>query len=73
MFVWSDSEGAVYDDHSHRHDEYIVVASGAIVFKIASLRYLLEAGDALELPANTVHAAVNENHGPVSYFICTRA
>jgi quercetin dioxygenase-like cupin family protein len=72
VFSWSDSPGAVYSDHSHPHDEYIVVASGRIVFVVDNQRFPLEAGDALDLPANTVHAAKNEDSRPVSYFICTR-
>jgi quercetin dioxygenase-like cupin family protein len=72
VFSWSDSAGAVYEDHQHSHDEYIVVATGRIVFIINKQRFQLEPGDAFDLPAHTVHAAVNEERTPVSYFICTR-
>jgi quercetin dioxygenase-like cupin family protein len=72
VFSCSDSPGAVYSDHSHSHDEYIVVATGRIVFIIDNQRFPLEAGDALDLPANTVHSAKNEDRQAVSYFICTR-
>lgn len=69
---WSDAPGSKYSVHSHPHDEFIVVLSGCIVFSINGIRYPLEAGDALSLPANTMHSAVNEADVPVSYLICTR-
>lgn len=72
VFAWTDEPGAVYSDHLHPQDEYIVVASGRIVFEIDKKRFSLEAGDALLLPANTVHAAVNEDSSPVSFFVCTK-
>jgi len=73
VFPWQDRSGAVYDAHSHPHDEYIVVASGQIVFTIGAREYLLEAGDVLVLPAGTVHSAVNRGRQSVHYFICTRS
>jgi quercetin dioxygenase-like cupin family protein len=72
ILAWRDAPGAYYPEHSHPHDEFIVVYSGSIVFEIAGSQYALNAGDALELPAGTVHAAVNKGSTPVSYFICTR-
>lgn len=72
IFAWRDAPGAYYPAHSHPHDEFIVVASGSIIFQIAGSQYALNAGDALELPAGTVHAAVNRGSTPVSYFICRR-
>ncbi|HEY9870758.1 MAG TPA: cupin domain-containing protein [Candidatus Obscuribacterales bacterium] len=72
IFAWRDAPGTYYPQHSHPHDEFIVVVSGSIVFEIAGSQYELNTGDALELPAGTVHAAVNRGSTAVSYFICTR-
>jgi len=72
IFSWQDGPGAYYSPHSHPHDEYIVVHTGEIVFQIDGEDLLVAAGDALDLPAGTVHAAENRSRKSVSYFICTR-
>ena len=71
MFSWQDLPGAAYSEHSHNHDEVIVVQSGAIKFTIAGEDYLLEAGDELILPAGTLHSAINPGDKTVSYLICS--
>lgn len=70
-FSWQDAPGSYYSPHSHPHLEYIVVHSGCITFKIDGRNYLLEAGDALVLPANTTHEAINDGIATACYFICT--
>ncbi|MBA3994076.1 MAG: hypothetical protein C0469_11165 [Cyanobacteria bacterium DS2.3.42] len=35
-------------------------------------KMLVTAGDALDLPAETVHAAENKSQKSVAYFICTK-
>jgi quercetin dioxygenase-like cupin family protein len=72
IFAWSDGPGAYYSKHSHPHDEYIVVDIGQITFLIDAQPFQLESGDALVLPAGTVHEAENRSTKPVSYYICTR-
>lgn len=72
IFPWRDAPGAVYAEHSHLHDELIVVTAGGIVFSIEGKDYTLGPGDAFKLPAGTVHSAVNSGSDPVAYFICTR-
>ncbi len=71
LFVWKDSPGAVYSPHSHSHDEYIVVSSGEIEFSISGTTYLMQAGDALDLPAGTVHSAINKGSKSCIYIICS--
>ncbi len=71
LFVWKDSPGAVYSPHSHSHDEYIVVSSGEMEFSIDGTRYLMQPGDALDLPAGTVHSAINNGDKSCVYIICT--
>lgn len=70
---WSDPPGAAYQPHSHGHDEYIVVLSGQIIFCIDETEFPVCPGDALTLPAGTVHSAVNSQNETVKYFICTSA
>lgn len=72
LFSWQDGPGTTYGAHSHPHDEFIVIASGQIIFLIDSERYSLNEGDLLVLPAGTVHEAINEGKSAVRYFICTR-
>lgn len=72
IFSWQDGPGAYYSPHSHPHDEYIVVHCGEMVFLIDNLEFVVTTGDALDLPAGTVHAAENRGIEPVGYLICTR-
>jgi len=57
---WSNGPGDRYDRHAHDYDKVIVVTDGSIVFELPGTDQRLEllAGDRLELPAGTVHAAL---------------
>ena len=72
VFTWQDAPGEYHSEHSHPSDEVVVVSSGKIIFTIGDASYELEPGDALNLPANTVHTASNQERMPACYFICTR-
>jgi quercetin dioxygenase-like cupin family protein len=56
-FQWSDAPGAVYESHSHPHDESLWVLAGRIDFVIVGESHRLGPGDRLQLPADTEHAA----------------
>jgi hypothetical protein len=58
--TWSNGPGDRYAAHEHGYDKVIAVESGAIDFELpASSEVIsLAAGDRLELPAGTLHAAV---------------
>lgn len=56
-WCWTDAPGAVYQPHSHDHDESLWVVAGEISFTIAGEIHRLGPGDRLQLPAGTVHAA----------------
>ncbi len=73
VFAWQDRPGAYYSPHSHDHDEFIVVHQGTIRFLIDGKPYDLEPGDLLNLPAHTVHEAINEGTQTVRYYICSRS
>lgn len=58
--AWSNGPGDIYGEHRHDYDKVIVVATGSIVFELPELGERLSpaAGDRLQLPAGTLHAAV---------------
>ena len=64
-----DPPGASYQVHSHGHDECICVVEGTMEFKIDQLRYKLEAGDCLYLPAFTLHSARVPTRRAVRYLV----
>jgi quercetin dioxygenase-like cupin family protein len=57
---WSNGPGDVYGRHRHDYDKVLVAAAGSIVFELPELgrEVDLAAGDRLELPAATLHAAI---------------
>ncbi len=56
---WSNGPGDRYSAHRHAYDKVLLVERGSIVFALPELGKKLElsAGDLLELPAGTLHAA----------------
>jgi uncharacterized protein YjlB len=58
--AWSNGPGDRYGAHEHGYDKVIAVESGSITFDLPSTAtaIALAAGDRLELPAGTRHAAV---------------
>jgi quercetin dioxygenase-like cupin family protein len=57
--AWSNGPGDRYAAHAHGYDKVLVAAAGSIVFRLPArgLDILLGAGDRLDLPAGTEHAA----------------
>ncbi len=72
VFPWQDSPGAFYSAHQHPHDEFIVIHSGSMLFKIGTKEYRLDPGDMLVLPQGTIHQALNDQPCAVRYFICSK-
>ena len=72
VLEWYDNPTSYYPPHSHPHDEYIIGLGGSMTFSVDHNDYQLEPGDALELPANTTHTAINNGATAASYLICTR-
>jgi hypothetical protein len=58
--TWSNGPGDRYAAHEHGYDKVIAVDSGSIDFELPASGEVisLAAGDRLELPARTLHAAV---------------
>lgn len=57
--AWANGPGDRYPPHAHVYDKVLVAVEGTITFRLPALgmTYVLDAGDRLDLPAGTVHAA----------------
>lgn len=67
---WEAEAGETFDPHSHSYHKRLWCAEGSIVFTVTedterSIR--LQAGDRLDLPANTTHSAVAGLQGCACY------
>ncbi|MEP7360558.1 MAG: cupin [Chloroflexota bacterium] len=56
---WSNQAGDTYGAHSHGYDKVLVAVRGSITFHLVDMELdvLLNAGERLDLPAGTAHAA----------------
>jgi mannose-6-phosphate isomerase-like protein (cupin superfamily) len=54
---WGNGPGDVYAAHEHPNDKVLFCLDGSIVFHTDDGDLALEAGDRLDLPARTRHAA----------------
>lgn len=56
---WANAPGDRYAAHSHAYDKVLVATQGSITFHLVEIGrdVALSAGERLELPAGTVHAA----------------
>ena len=56
---WGNGPGDTYAAHSHGYDKVLVATSGSITFHLVDIGrdVTLDAGDRLDLPAGTTHAA----------------
>ena len=62
---WSNSPGDTYAAHQHVYDKVLVAARGSITFHLveSGSDVNLAAGERLDLPAGTTHAATVGPHG----------
>ena len=54
---WSNGPGDTYGWHAHDYHKVLVCVRGSIVFHTRDGDHTLEAGDRLDLPPDTEHAA----------------
>ena len=65
---WDADPGEIFEPHVHPSDKKLWCAEGSIVFEIdGNKKIALQVGDALDLPANTMHSAVAGFMGCVCY------
>lgn len=59
LSAWANAPGDRYAAHAHGYDKVLVVTHGSITFRLPALgvSHVLRAGDRLDLPAGTLHAA----------------
>lgn len=55
--AWSNGPGDRYSTHTHDYDKVLICVAGSITFHTPDGDVALEAGDRLDLPAGTPHAA----------------
>lgn len=57
--AWGNGPGDVYAEHRHAYDKVLVAVDGSITFHLRELGrdVDLQAGERLELPADTLHGA----------------
>jgi quercetin dioxygenase-like cupin family protein len=57
---WSNGPNDTYPAHEHGYDKVLVVTDGSITFGLpaSGTQIVLETGDRLDLPAETVHQAI---------------
>lgn len=58
-YDWSNGPGDVYPPHRHAYDKVLYVVSGSITWLLPELQQTSEtqAGDRIDLPRGTLHAA----------------
>lgn len=64
---WMGEEFEDYTAHKHPFDKQIWCVEGSIVFTIDNKEITLQAGDTLDLPADTIHTAKAGFSGVVCY------
>ncbi len=64
---WCAEEYQIFDKHSHEYDKKVWCAEGSIIFTLGDRRVSLQPGDALDLPARTLHSAAAGISGCVCY------
>lgn len=59
-YDWSNDPGDVYPPHVHDYDKVLLVVSGSITWLLPATHETIEtrAGDRIDLPRGTIHAAV---------------
>jgi quercetin dioxygenase-like cupin family protein len=64
---WSNGPGDTYAAHRHAYDKVLVVTSGSITFRLTEMGRDVElaAGERLDLPSGTEHAATVGPNGVV--------
>lgn len=64
---WTADAGQQFAPHRHPRDKQLWCAEGSIIFNVAGNDISLQPGDALDLPADTLHSAVAGLTGAVCY------
>ncbi|MDE0010437.1 MAG: cupin domain-containing protein [Candidatus Poribacteria bacterium] len=64
-YEWSGRPGGAYLDYIHTQDEVVCVVSGTADVKVANAEGTVEAGDRIDVPANTYHSLTVTSKEPL--------
>lgn len=64
-YEWSGRPGGAYLDYIHTQDEVVCVLSGTADVKVAEATGTVEAGDRMDVPANTYHSITVTSEAPL--------
>lgn len=64
---WHAEGDHVFEPHVHDYDKKLWCVEGSIIFTIGSKTFSLQAGDAFDIPAQTMHQATVGFMGTVCY------
>ena len=64
-YGWSGRPGGAYLDYIHTQDEVVCVLSGTADVKVADAHGSIEAGDRVDVPANTYHSITVTSKEPL--------
>ena len=63
-YQWTGRPGGAYLDYIHTQDEVVCVLSGTADVKVADEQGTVEAGDRMDVPANTYHSITVTSEEP---------
>ena len=64
-YQWTGRPGGAYLDYIHSQDEVVCVLSGTADVKVADEQGTVEAGDRMDVPANTYHSITVTSKEPL--------
>ena len=64
-YQWTGRPGGIYLDYIHTQDEVVCVLSGTAAVKVANAHGTVEAGDRMDVPANTYHSITVTGEEPL--------
>ena len=64
-YQWKGTPGAAYLDYIHAQDEVVCVLSGTADVSVGDKRGQIQAGDRVEVPANTYHSITVTSEEPL--------
>ena len=56
-YVWQDSQGAFYPEHTHPTETAHIILDGEMTLTMQGQTHTFRAGDRCDVPAGTVHSA----------------
>ncbi len=65
--------GGFNPEHSHDHEEVMLMQSGAVTLTVDGVEHVLEEGDTAIVPAEAVHQIANRGEAPASWMLIAPA